>query len=468
MQEENINIIRRDYSAEILEIIRSELPPSEIKYKLDDYHEDDIAEAITQLEKSERLALYEILDNDFLSDIFSHLDDVEEFASELSSENIADIIEEMDTDDAVEVLDELDDEMRQEIIELLDEETAKEIELIDQYDDDMIGSRMTTNFVSIDHNFSIKSAMKSLVEQAAENDNISTIYAVNSKGEYVGAISLRDLVVARATSKLDDVISTAYPYLYAKDKIESCIEKLKDYAEDSIPLLDDKNKVIGVITSSELTEIASEEIEEDYAKFAGLTEQEDLAEPLRLSVKKRLPWLLTLMILGLLVSSLIGLFDKVINQVAILVCFQSLILGMSGNISTQSLAVTIRVITSDDLDKKEIFKLVFKEFRIALVNGLLIGILSTLICSAYIYFIAGASYGISTYSYAFQVALCIGLSLLTAMTCAGISGTLVPLLFKKLKVDPAVASGPLLTTLNDMIAATVYYGLAFILLIQIL
>ena len=468
MEEENKNIIRRDYVAELIEIIRSDLPLEELKFKLEDYHEDDLAEALPELSRDERLLVYELLGNEFVSDIFAHLDDATDFVEELSTKDVADIIEEMDTDEAVEILEELDEEKRQEIIELLDEETVSEIELIDKFDDDMIGSRMTTNYVSIDHNFSIKSAMKSVIEQAAENDNISTIYAVDSNGVYVGAISLRDLVVARALSNLADVISTAYPYLYAKDSINSCIEKLKDYAEDSIPLLDENNRLIGVITSSELTEIASEEIEEDYAKFAGLTEQEDLEEPLKLSVKKRLPWLLTLMLLGLLVSSLIGLFSNVITLIPILVCFQSLILGMSGNISTQSLAVTIRVITSDELEKKQILKLIFKEFRVALVNGFLVGILTTLICSAYIYFIVGASYGVTTYLNAIEISACIGGSLLVAMTCAGISGTLVPLLFKKLKVDPAVASGPLLTTLNDMIAATVYYGLAFISLIVIL
>ncbi|MBQ2717499.1 MAG: magnesium transporter [Clostridia bacterium] len=469
MQEnENLNVSLRDYATELLTIIRSDLTNEEVKEQLENYHESDIAEIIPELNKEERLRLYKLLGDEFLSEIFSYLDDVEDFVEELSNEKVADIIEEMDTDDAVEVLEELDDEKRQEIIELLDEETVSEIKLIDSYPDDVIGSRMSTNFITIDHAFSVKQAMRSVVDQAAENDNISTIYATNLDGTYYGAISLRDLVVARSTVVLDDIISTAYPFLYADAKIDDCIETLRDYYEDSIPLLSSDNRVIGVITSSELADIVGEEIEEDYARLAGLTEQEDLEEPLFYSVKKRMPWLIALMFLGLLVSSLIGSFSTVITLLPILVCFQSLILGMCGNVGTQSLAVTIRVITSGTLEKKERNRLIFKELRIGLVNGLLIGVMSALICSLYIYFVVGDVYGISNYLQSLEISACIGGALLASMTVASLAGTLIPLLFKKIKIDPAVASGPLLTTINDMIAATVYYGLAWIFLIKIL
>ncbi len=469
MQEnENLNVSLRDYATELLTIIRSDLTSEEIKEQLENYHESDIAEIIPELNKEERLKLYKILGDEFLSEIFSYLDDVEDFVEELSNEKVADIIEEMDTDDAVEVLEELDDEKRQEIIELLDDETVSEIKLIDSYPDDVIGSRMSTNFITIDHTFSVKQAMRSVVEQAAENDNISTIYATNFDGTYYGAISLRDLVVARSTVALDDIISTAYPFLYADANIDDCIETLRDYYEDSIPLLSSDNRVIGVITSSELADLVGEEIEEDYARLAGLTEQEDLEEPLLSSVKKRMPWLIALMFLGLLVSSLIGSFSTVITLLPILVCFQSLILGMCGNVGTQSLAVTIRVITSGTLEKKERNRLILKELRIGLVNGLLIGVMSALICSLYVYFVVGNVYGVQSYWEGLQISLCIGAALLASMTVASLAGTLIPLLFKKIKIDPAVASGPLLTTINDMIAATVYYGLAWIFLIKIL
>lgn len=458
----------RDYDAEIVGIIRSGLEPEQIRDALENYHESDIAEAVSTLTSEERRWLYNILEPELISDVFSYLDDVEDFVEELSNEQVADIIQDMDADDAVDVLDELDTEKRQQIIDLLDKETAEDIELLNSYPDDQIGSRMTTNFVTIPRTLTIKQAMKSVVEQASENDNISTIYVLNEHGEYYGAITLRDLVVARSGDTLSDFVSTAYPHLYATESVDDCLEKLKDYSEDSIPLLNHKNQVIGVITGSELVDTISEEIEEDYAKFAGLTEQEDLDEGLGQSIKKRAPWLIALMFLGLLVSTLIGTFSTVITLLPILVCFQSLILGMCGNIGTQSLAVTLRVISTEDLDFKTKLKLIFKELRIGIVNGLLIGGLTALICSAYIYFVIGSGYGVTTYVQSLQISACIGGALLISMAVASLAGTLVPMVFKKIKIDPAVASGPLLTTINDMLGASLYYGLAYVFLILIL
>lgn len=426
------------------------------------YPESDIAEAIPHLDKAERLQLYKLLGDETVSDIFAHLDDVEDYIEELSNEKVADIIEEMDADDAIDVLEELDDDKRQEIIKLLDEETANDIILLDQYDEDLIGSRMTTNFITINCNMSVKEATKSVIEQAADNDNISTIYALNDDLTYHGALTLRDLIVARPNTPLSDIVSTAYPCLYANETIQNCVDKLRDYSEDSIPLLSPENHVIGVITSSELVDITADEMEEDYAKFAGLTQQIDLEEKLSTSIKKRLPWLLFLMGLGLVVSTLIGSFSFVIAALPLLVGFQSLILDMSGNIGTQSLAVTIRVITNDDLNRKDKIKLVLKELRIGIINGLVIGLLSTLVCSIYVFLVPT---GPDNYFESLKMSSCIGIALLSAMTCASLSGTLVPLLFKKLKIDPAVASGPLLTSLNDLIAATVYYGIAWAMLL---
>lgn len=467
-KEKNLNVTERDYAKELLELIRSDLPPEELKDKLDNYHESDVAEVIPELTQEERLKLYKLLGYEAVSDIFAHLDDVEDYVEELSNEEVADIIEEMDADDAMDVLEELDKDKRQEIIELLDEETASDIKLLDTFDEDIIGSRMTTNFITIEHDYTVKQAMRSVIEQAADNDNISTIYAVNADNEYYGAISLRDLVVARSDTKLDDIISTAYPFLYADEKIEDCIEKLRDYYEDSIPLLDRANKIIGVITSSELVDVTAEEIEEDYAKFAGLIGEEDLKEPLFKSISKRVPWLLILLGLGLVVSFIIQGFQSHIPQsLIILYTFQSLILGMSGNTGTQSLGVTIRVLSGEELSRKEKVLFILKELRVGACNGLLIGLLAFVAIGAFLQFITPqqiAGLGIS----GFTISGGIGISLFAAMVVASLDGTLVPLLFKKIGVDPAVASGPLITTLNDLVAVCTYYGFSILIFVKII
>jgi magnesium transporter len=244
--------------------------------------------------------------------------------------------------------------------------------------------------------------------------------------------------------------------------VDYCIEKLKDYSEDSIPVLDNNNCLIGVITSQSLIEVVDEEMGEDYARLAGLTAEEDLTEPLKESMKKRLPWLMILLALGMVVSTVVGSFEKVVSQLTIIMAFQSLILDMAGNVGTQSLAVTIRVLMDETLSGKQKCALVFKEMRIGLCNGSVLGILSFLLIGLYIFFFKGR-----TLLFSYAVSGCIGIALLTAMLVSSAVGTLVPLFFKKIKVDPAVASGPLITTINDLVAVVVYYGLSWLLLLQI-
>ena len=413
-----------------------------------------------ELDPADRKKLYHLFSDDDISDIFSYLDNVEEYIAELDAEKAADIIENMDADDAVDVLEELEDDTRREIIELMDEDAALDIEMISSFDEEQIGSRMTTNFIFIPDSYTVKQAMKSVIEQAAENDNISKIYVVNEDGIFCGAIDLRDLVIARSTSPLSDIITVSYPYLLATEQVSECIEYLKDYSEDSIPVLDDAHRILGVITAADIVEAVGEEFEEDYAKLAGLTEEEDLSESVGRSVKKRLPWLLVLLALSLCVSAVVGLFDAVIDTLAYLVFFQSMILGMAGNVGTQSLAVTIRALSSDNCDTKTSLRLIFKEMRIGLFNGIIVGLIALVVSGAYLSFVAPVTAPLLS-------ALCISLAMAAAMLASSFFGTMIPMLFKRMKIDPAVASGPLITTVNDLVAVCVYYSLAILLLMQI-
>ncbi|MBQ8567631.1 MAG: magnesium transporter [Oscillospiraceae bacterium] len=462
MTEDNA-LQKPDFRKELYDLItEGNYTSAELRKILDDYHDNDIAAAITDLSPEKRRSLYRILDDERISDIFAYIDDVEEYIAELDCEKAADIIEQMDADDAVDVLDELDEEQREAIINLMDDEAQADINLIDSYSDELIGSRMTTNFVTVKKSFSVKQAMTALISQAAENDNITTIYALNDDDTFYGAIELRNLIIARANIPLEDIISTYYPFVYASEEISECIEDLKDYSEDSIPVLSADNMLIGVITATDIIEVVDDEMSDDYAKLAGLAEESDLHESVMTGVSKRIPWLVVLLCLSLLVSTVVGAFEQVISGLTLIVCFQSLILGMSGNVGTQSLAVTIRVLVDEDLSLKEKLALVFKEVRIGAVNGFLLGIASTVIIGLYI--IVAKDVAIPT---AFLISGCVGLSLMFAMLIASAVGTAVPMIIKALKFDPAVASGPLITTVNDLVSVTVYYGLAWLLLINI-
>ena len=458
---------KRDYEEELLKLIKSDEPPERLKEDLGDYHENDIAAILPELTQEERAKLYRILGIEKVSEIFPYLDDVEEYIEELPNEKAADIIENMDADDAVDVLEELEDDKKEELIKLMQKDSVKDIKLIDSYDDDMIGSKMTTNFIAVKKNLSIKQAMRAVITEAGENDNISTLYAVNDDDTFYGAIDLKDLIRARDGTPLDNIITTAYPYLYAKETVEECIDQLKDYEEDSIPVLNGNNVLIGVITQSDIVEVVHEELGDDYAKLAGLTEAEDINEPLFKSMRKRIPWLLALLALGLIVSTVIGSFQSLITipQLFILFSFQSLILDMGGNTGTQSLGVTIRVISDDELDKKNRFKFIFKELRVGFFNGLLIGTLAFIAVGIFLTFISPVK-DASKY-FGFEISACIGIALLCSMVVASLDGTLIPILFKKIGIDPAVASGPLITTVNDLVAVCIYYGVSLLLFVEI-
>lgn len=452
-----------DYEKEILNIIRGNSAPKVMLAQLEDYHANDLAQAMESIDIQERKKLYRICTVEMLAEIFEYLDEAGTYLNEMDMQKAAAVVSEMETDTAANILREIEKEKRTAIIELLPQEIRQEIQLIATFDDDEIGSRMTTNCIVIRENLTIKQAMSELISQAKENDNITTLFVIDETGEFYGAIDLKDLITADAADPLDELIQTSFPYVYAHELIDDCIERLKDYSEDHIPVLDNSNQLLGVITAASIIEVVDDELGEDYAKLAGLTSEEDLKEPLIKSMKKRMPWLLILLALGMIVSGVVGVFEQVVSQLTLIMAFQSLILDMSGNVGTQSLAVTIRVLMDEGLTGKQKFHLVAKEMRVGFVNGLILGVISFLFVGLYIMLFKQKEL-----LFSFAVSGCIGVSLLLAMLISSIVGTAVPLFFKKIKIDPAVASGPLITTINDLVAVVTYYGMSWILLLNIL
>lgn len=331
------------YVEELIEIIRAGLSREELVDWLFDYHDNDIADALELLTPEERKRLYSALGAERVAEIFAYLDDGDVYLKELSLKQQAKVISEMDSDDAVDILEEVDDDTKCKILGMLDKEASEDVQLLLSYDEDEIGSYMTTNFILIHNDLTVREAMRELVKQAGENDNISTIYVVDRAEQYYGAIEPQDLIIAREHTELEDLISRSYPYVMDHEKISECIEKIKDYAE------------------------------------------EDLNETTRESIRKRLPWLVILTVMALL------------------------FLG------------------------------------------------------DYIHLFKGFSLG-----YSMMISACVGVSLVGAMVVSSLVGTLTPIFFKKVGVDPAVASGPLITTINDLVAIVVYYGLVAVVLIDII
>lgn len=447
----------------ILAIIRSGAQPDEIRDRLDDYHEKDIAAVLPRLSDGEWMALVNDLEISRIADIIEYVDDAERYLEILPDEKAAQILSAMETDEAVDFLKNTDSDRKESWLSHMNVDKREVLRKMAAFEEDTIASRMTTNFVKVSLTMTIQQAMKSVVAQAADHDNISTIYVEHPNGTYAGAFSLKDLIVARKENSLADIVVPAYPSVYADEKISDCLNVIEDYSEESIPVLSRANKILGVVTANDVVEVVDDEMGEDYAKLGGLSAEEDLNEPIRESVKKRLPWLILLLVLGLMVSSVVSMYEQVVAKLTIIMAFQSMILDMSGNVGTQSLAVTIRVLMDENLTGHEKARLVRREMTTGFINGLILGAIATVGVGLYITVAKG--YPPLT---AFSISLCIGLSLVLAMLISSLVGTVIPMFFRKIGVDPAVASGPLITTVTDLVGVVTYYSLAWIMLVHFL
>ena len=247
---EDVTEVQMKYQKEIEAIVRGMSSPKVMHDRLLDYHENDIAAALEDMNPTERQRLYRILNAEEISEVLSYIDEEEipSYLEEMDMKKKAAVVSEMDADEIADLLRQMDKKERETLTELLDEEVRHKIDLIDSFDEEQIGNRMSTNYVEIPSNVTVKQAMRELIRQAADNDNISTLYIVDENRIFCGAISLNDLIIAREDTNLEDLIVVSYPFVYATEEIADCIEWIKDYSEDSIPVLDEENRIIGVNT----------------------------------------------------------------------------------------------------------------------------------------------------------------------------------------------------------------------------
>jgi magnesium transporter len=450
----------RSHRRQILALIQEITDPEALRAALEDYHDNDIAGVLEELTPEERIALSSVIGTEAMSEIVPYLEDPGEYLSSLDTESAADILEQMDADDALQALEELEPETRDTLLsQITDDEVKEDLALLVSYNEEEFGRLMSTNFISVPRSFSVKEAMRALVAQAADTDHISTIFVTDEEDRFYGAMDLKELIVARSTVPLEELIATGFPFVCDRERISDRIEGLRSYSEDLIPVLSSEDhRLLGVITAQDITDLVDEELGDDYAKLAALGSEEEKDEPLVRSMKKRVPWLIVLLFMGLAVSAVVGFFEGVVDELPMLVAFQSLILGMAGNVGTQSLAVTVRGLGSD---RKPSRNPILKETRIAFLNGIALGLISFLIVSVYLLL-----FGSHPLPFVLSSAGCVGGAMCFAMTVSGMTGAAIPLCLSRLGADPAVASGPLITTVNDLVAVVSYYGLAWGLLLN--
>lgn len=453
------------YRNEILQLIRKRESPDELRDELDDYHEQDIAAVLPELSDEEWQYLATCLDVSRIADVMEHTDEdeSENYLERLPIKKTAQILASMEPDKAVDFLKNTDFDRKEQWLNAINVDKRSSLRKLAQYPEDTIGSRMTTNFIAMRLTTTVKDARDQLVTEASVHDNISTIYVTDERGTYAGAFALRDLILAKEEETLTDITVPAYPSVYADERISDCLQVIKEYSEESIPVLTHTHRILGVVTANDVVEVLDDEMSDDYAKLGGLSAEADLREPISTSIRKRLPWLVLLLFLGMGVSSIIGLYESVVAHLTLLMAFQSMILDMSGNVGTQSLAVTIRVLMDEHLKAKDKLNLVRREVSTGFLNGLILGLISLVSVGLYI-LIAKHTPVIM----AFGVSLCIGFSMIVALSISALVGTVIPMFFKRIGIDPAVASGPLITTVTDLVGVVSYYTLASVMLIGIL
>ena len=458
----SLPLLPDEIEATILSLIRSKLPKDALRLRMEKFHDNDIAAVLPELTTREKRFFADAVGTDAMASILLFADDPADFLDALIPRSAALILEQMEAADVLEALEGWDQEKKDTLLSLIRDRKAREdLLLLSSYEEDRFGSRMSTEFVSVDRSLGVQEIMKRLIARAAETDHIATLFVTDDNGLFRGAIDLKSLIIARRDDHVEDFTYTSFPFVRDTDKISENLERVKTYGEELIPVLDSNDRPVGVLTANDILELVDEEMEDDYAKFAALGTEKS-GENLFTAVRKRLPWLVILLFLGLAVSSVVGLFESVVSRLPMIVAFQSLILGMAGNVGTQSLAVTVRKLTNEDKTQtSELFLTVFRETRIAMAEGVFLGVISfgTVILNLLLMRESDTSFLLAT-------ALCVAAAILVAMTISGFTGACIPILLYRMKIDPAIASGPLITTVNDLVAVVSYYSLAMLLLLQ--
>ncbi|WP_241957850.1 magnesium transporter [Staphylococcus equorum] len=411
-------------------------------YEQSEYFEDSDEEI--------RQRIFEVLSPEEVADFFEQLeideDEYESLFDTMDAEYASKVLEDMSYDNAVDIMNKLSKQKIVSLLTLMKREDAKEIKALLHYEEDTAGGIMTTEYISLKATMPVKEAMMHVKEQAPDAETIYVIFTVNDNKQLAGVLSLRDLIVAENDAYIEDIMSERVISANAADDQEDVAQKMRDYDFIAMPVVDYQDHLLGIITIDDILDVMDEEASEDYSRLAGVSDVDATNDSIIKTARKRLPWLIILTFLGMITATILGSFEDTLSQVALLAAFIPIISGMSGNSGTQSLAVSVRNISTGEIYEQSKFKVALRE------TGS--GFLSGLICSILLFLIIMILYGQPI------LAVIVGASLTIAMTVGTLVGSMIPLVMDKLKIDPAVASGPFITTINDIVSMLIYFGLA--------
>ncbi|TXD51783.1 MULTISPECIES: magnesium transporter [unclassified Polaribacter] len=421
---------------------------TEITTLFSEVHFADIAELLDEVDFDEAIYIIKLLDSEKTSEILTEIDEVtrEKILENLSAKEIANEVGEMDSDDAADIIGELSEERQIRVINALEDlELAADIKELLSYADNTAGALMAKELVKVYETWTVAGCMRRIRGQAKEVTRVHSIYVVDKEDKLVGRLSLKDLIIAKSDQQIADISKATVDAVNVYENDYEVARIMAKYDLEAIPVVNDQNVLLGRITIDDIVDVLKEEAEKDYQMAAGLTQDVDSDDSILALTKARLPWLFLGLLGGVGAFLIMGLFENTFEENAVLFFFTPLIAAMAGNVGVQSSAIIVQGLANDDI-KGSVYKRLIKEMLLAALNGFILAL--------FLFFFVWA------YEGKINTALAISASLVIVIIVAGLIGTFVPLFLNKRGIDPAIATGPFITTSNDIFGILIYFMIA--------
>ncbi|MEJ5996051.1 magnesium transporter [Pedobacter sp. Du54] len=422
---------------------------TQLKAMLSDYHASEIAILFESISKEDRQRIINLLDVEIASEVISEMHEEahpEELLLQLHPDKRTEIVEELDYDDATDIISQLEEHEQKEILEDLSENDASNIRNLMSYDEETAGGLMNTEFIKINLNLTKKDAIDEIIRQSEEIEEFYTVFVVDDENIFKGIVSLKDIIKAKGNVKITEMVNSDVVYVRPETDQEEVAKLISQYNLTSIPVIDADMKLLGRVTFDDVIDVLEDENTEDFLKISGVSEDEELSGNWIEAVKSRLPWLIINLGTAFLASAVVRHYEYVTSNLTILSAYMVIIAGMGGNAATQALAVTVRRISLYDLTDNQAYRTVLKEFTVGLINGSITGLI------------------VFAFAYFFDANPMLGFVIFLAMTgnlvIAGFAGAGIPLVLKRVGIDPAIASSIIITTFTDVFGFLLLLGLA--------
>ena len=447
--QDNIQFQLTDELIEKVEILVDEENDKDLKTLLNEYHHADIAEILDDLDLDDAVYVIKLLDSETTSEILMELDEDirEKVLRNLSTKEIAEEVEELDTDDAADMIAELPEERQAEVIAYIeDHEHRDEIQELLAYDEDTAGGLMAKELVKVYETWTVAGCLRRIRGQAKDVTRVHSVYVVDKKDKLIGRLSLKDLIISKSDTKIADIAKDNVDWAHVNDDVEDVAKIMAKYDLEAIPVVNDDQILVGRITIDDIIDVIRDEADKDYQLAAGISKDVEADDSILKLTRARLPWLFIGMFGGLGAASIIEQFNDNMGNFVVLLSFVPLIQATAGNVGVQSSAIVVQGIANGTIDGN-IIKRLFKEFLLGLVNGVAISLVAIVIT----HFIFGTPYIVS---------ITISIALVAVIIMAAIIGTFIPIFLNKRGIDPAVATGPFITTSNDVFGILIYFLIA--------